>query len=73
MTNYGRNMQERVLHKMQKESGYILQKKDVARTIRDKDYTFGITVVVCAESGEVYDLFRNPSDDVRFALLEDTF
>ncbi|MBO6260525.1 MAG: hypothetical protein J6N47_06835 [Lachnospiraceae bacterium] len=38
--------------KCRKESGYILQKKDVARTIRDKDYTFGITVAVCAESGE---------------------
>lgn len=35
-----------------KETGCILQKKDIVKNIRDKDYTFGITVAVCAECGE---------------------
>lgn len=35
-----------------KETEYLLQKKDIAKTIRDKEYTFGITVAVCAECGE---------------------
>lgn len=35
-----------------KETEYLLQKKDIAKSIRDKDYTFGITVAVCAECGE---------------------
>lgn len=35
-----------------KETEYLLQKKDIVRTIRDRDYTFGITVAVCAECGE---------------------
>ena len=35
-----------------KETEYLLQKKDVVKTIRDKKYTFGITIAVCAECGE---------------------
>ena len=35
-----------------KETEYLLQKKDIIKTIRDKAYTFGITVAVCAECGE---------------------
>lgn len=35
-----------------KETGYLLQKKDIVKTIRDKNYKFGITVAVCAECGE---------------------
>ncbi|MBQ7433077.1 MAG: DUF4065 domain-containing protein [Lachnospiraceae bacterium] len=35
-----------------KETEYLLQKKDIVRNIRDKAYTFGITVAVCAECGE---------------------
>ena len=35
-----------------KETKYFLHKKDIVKTIRDKDYTFGITVAVCAECGE---------------------
>lgn len=35
-----------------KETEYLLKKKDIVKTIRDKDYTFGITVAVCAECGE---------------------
>ena len=35
-----------------KETEYYLQKKDIVRTIRDKNYTFGITVAICAECGE---------------------
>lgn len=35
-----------------KETGYLLQKKDIVKTIRDKDYTFGITVAICVECGE---------------------
>lgn len=35
-----------------KEREYLLQKKDIVKRIRDKDYTFGITVAVCAECGE---------------------
>jgi len=35
-----------------KETEYILQKKDIVKTIRDKDYTFRITVALCAECGE---------------------
>ncbi len=35
-----------------KETGYFLQKKDIVKNIRDKNYTFGITVAVCTECGE---------------------
>ena len=35
-----------------KETEYILRKKDIVKNIRDKEYTFAITVVVCAECGE---------------------
>lgn len=35
-----------------KETEYLLQTKVIVRTIRDKEYTFGITVAVCAECGE---------------------
>ena len=35
-----------------KETEYFLQKKDIIKTIRDKDYTFGITVAICTECGE---------------------
>ncbi|MBO5155502.1 MAG: DUF4065 domain-containing protein [Eubacterium sp.] len=35
-----------------KETEYLLQKKDIVKNIRDKDYTFGITVAVCAGCGE---------------------
>ena len=35
-----------------KETEYFLQKKDIVKNIREKDYTFGITVAVCAECGE---------------------
>lgn len=35
-----------------KETEYLLWKKNIVKTIRDKAYTFGITVAVCAECGE---------------------
>lgn len=35
-----------------KETEYLLQKRDIIKSIRDKDYTFGITVAICAECGE---------------------
>ena len=35
-----------------KKTEYLLQKKDIVKNIRDKDYTFGITVAVCADCGE---------------------
>lgn len=35
-----------------KETEYLLRKKDIVKSIRDKEYTFGITVAVCAECGE---------------------
>lgn len=35
-----------------KETEYLLQKRDIIKTIRDKDYTFGITVAICAECGD---------------------
>lgn len=35
-----------------KETEYLLQKKDIVKTIRDKDYTFGITTAICTECGE---------------------
>lgn len=35
-----------------KEKEYFLQKKGVVRTIRDKAYTFDITIAVCADCGE---------------------
>ena len=35
-----------------KETEYLLQKKNIVKTIRDKEYTFGITVAVCAECGK---------------------
>lgn len=35
-----------------KETEYLLQKKDIVKNIRDKGYTFGITVAVCSVCGE---------------------
>ena len=35
-----------------KETEYLLQKKDIVKNIKDKEYTFAITVAVCAECGE---------------------
>ena len=35
-----------------KETEYLLQKKDIVKNIRDKEYTFSITVAVCVECGE---------------------
>ena len=35
-----------------KENEYLLQKKNIVKHIRDKEYTFAITVAVCAECGE---------------------
>ena len=35
-----------------KETEYLLQKKNIVKNIRDKEYTFAITVAVCAECGE---------------------
>lgn len=35
-----------------KETEYHLQKKDIVKTIRDREYTFGITAAICAECGE---------------------
>lgn len=35
-----------------KETEYLLQRKDIVKKIRDKEYTFGITVAICAECGE---------------------
>lgn len=35
-----------------KETEYLLQKRNIIKSIRDKDYTFGITVAICAECGE---------------------
>ena len=35
-----------------KETEYLLQKKDIVKNIRNKEYTFAITVAVCAECGE---------------------
>lgn len=34
-----------------KESEYFLQKRDIVKIIRDKEYTFGITVAICTECG----------------------
>lgn len=34
-----------------KETEYVLLKKDIVNIIRDKEYTFGITVAICAECG----------------------
>lgn len=34
-----------------KETGYLLRKKNIVKTIRDKEYTFGITAAICAECG----------------------
>ena len=35
-----------------KETEYLLQKRDIVRTIRDKEYNLDITVAVCAECGK---------------------
>ena len=35
-----------------KETEYVWKKKDIVKTIRDKEYTFAITVAVCSECGE---------------------
>ena len=34
-----------------RETEYLLQKRDIIKTIRDKEYTFGITVAICSECG----------------------
>ena len=34
-----------------KETEYLLQKKDIVKNIRDKEYTFAITVAVCTQCG----------------------
>lgn len=34
-----------------KETEYLLQKRNIVKKIRDKAYTFGITVAVCSECG----------------------
>lgn len=38
--------------KCRKETEYLLQKRDLVKNIRNKEYTFGITVAICAECGE---------------------
>ena len=38
--------------KCRKETEYVLQKKKIVKNIRDKEYTFEITVAVCTECGE---------------------
>ena len=35
-----------------KNTVYILQKRPVIKTIKEKEYSFGITVAVCTECGE---------------------
>lgn len=35
-----------------KETEYLLRKKDIVKNIRDREYTFEITVAVCSECGE---------------------
>lgn len=35
-----------------KETEYLLQKKDIVKTIRDREYIFDITVALCTECGE---------------------
>ena len=35
-----------------KETEYLLQRRDIVKTIRDKEYVFGITVAICAECGD---------------------
>ncbi len=32
-----------------REKEYILQKKDIIKNIKDKDYNFSITVAICTE------------------------
>ena len=35
-----------------KETEYLLQRREIVKTIRDKEYTLSITVAVCAECGK---------------------
>ncbi len=35
-----------------RDTEYVLQKKNIVKTIKDKDYTFSITIAVCTECGE---------------------
>ena len=35
-----------------RETEYVLQKKDIIKNIKDKDYNFSITVAICTECGE---------------------
>lgn len=35
-----------------KETEYLLQKRNIVKNIRGKEYTFTITTAVCAECGE---------------------
>ena len=38
--------------KCRKNTAYTLQKRNIIKTIKDKEYTFSITVAVCDECGE---------------------
>lgn len=35
-----------------RETEYLLQKRNIVKVIRDKEYTFSVTVAICAECGE---------------------
>lgn len=35
-----------------RETEYFLRRRNIVKTIKDKEYTFGITVAICAECGE---------------------
>lgn len=35
-----------------KETEYLLKKRDIVKRIKEKEYTFSITVAICARCGE---------------------
>lgn len=39
-----------------KDTEYVLQKKNIVKTIKDKEYTFSVTTAVCTECGEQMNL-----------------
>lgn len=48
-----------------KDTEYTLKKTTVVKRIKDKEYTFGITVAVCDECGEEMSVFGLIDKNIR--------
>ena len=52
-----------------KETEYLLQKRDMVKTIKDKSYKFEITVAVCMECGREMSIPGSRSNIGRWKAL----